>query len=249
MKLLILDIETFPITSFHWGLWDQNIAINQIIEPGGMLCWAAKWHGKDRVFFRSTKHHGHKKMLEGIYDLLESADSVIHFNGMKFDIPILNTEFAHAEMTPPAPFSQIDLLRVVRQQFRLPSNKLDYVAQYLGLGAKIKLEGFELWRDCMAGKPAAWKIMKEYNIHDVFLTERVYDYLLPWIKNHPNYGLLAREGEAVCTNCGSAKIQNRGIARTKTMEYQRFQCNDCGTWSRARLAEKRDRKHVLTGVA
>jgi len=248
MKLLILDIETFPILSYHWGLWDQNIAINQIREPGGVLCWAAKWHGKDRMFFRSLKHHGHEKMLAGIYDLLESADSVIHYNGMKFDIPILNTEFAHAKMPPPAPFSQIDLLRVVRQQFRLPSNKLDYVAQFLGLGEKISHEGFSLWKDCMAGKASAWKIMKAYNIRDAVLTEGVYDYLLPWIRFHPNYGLLANDDGPVCTNCGSGELQRRGVARTKTMEYQRFQCNGCGTWSRARLAEKRDRKHVLTGV-
>ena len=55
--------------------------------------------------------------------------------------------------------------------------------------------------------------------------------------------------ESVCVNCGSLNLQKRGSARTKTMEYQRYQCSDCGAWSRQRLAEKRNRKHVLTGVA
>ena len=89
-------------------------------------------------------------------------------------------------LDPPSQFKQLDLLQTTRQQFRFPSNKLDYVSQQLGLGSKTKHMGMEMWRDCMDGCPKAWKIMKRYNMQDVRLTEKYYKRLLPWIKNHPN---------------------------------------------------------------
>ena len=53
MKILILDIETSPHTGFHWGLFQQNISIGQLIESSSVLCWAAKWLGKKKksIFF------------------------------------------------------------------------------------------------------------------------------------------------------------------------------------------------------
>ena len=246
MKQLILDIETAPNKVYTWGLWKQNIAINQIEEPGYVLCWAAKWHQKSRVHFRSLKSHSKEKMLKGIYNLLEEADSVIHYNGQRFDIPTLNQEFALLEWPRPAPFAQIDLLQIARRQFRLPSNKLAFVAQYLGVGEKPPATTFELWLACMRGEAKAWKRMKAYNINDVVLTERAYDRLLPWISSHPNHGLFV--GFPACTNCGGTNLQRRGTARTKSMEYQRYQCRDCGSWVRDRLAERRGRKHIMAGV-
>lgn len=55
MKILLLDIETAPNTVYTWGLFKQNIAINQIESPGYILCWAAKWLGDDRMFFSSLR--------------------------------------------------------------------------------------------------------------------------------------------------------------------------------------------------
>ncbi len=56
-------------------------------------------------------------------------------------------------MFPPAPFKEIDLLTVAKGRFRFVSNKLDYVAQQLGLGKKTEHSGHELWVQCMAGIP------------------------------------------------------------------------------------------------
>ena len=153
MKILLLDIETSPNTAHVWGLWQQNVGINQLLESSYVMCWAAKWYGE------KTVHFG--KDLKKIYNMINEADVVIHYNGKKFDMPTLNKEFLLNGWTPPAPYKQIDLLRVVRSQFRFPSNKLDYVAQRLGLGKKVAHEGHELWIKCMAGDAAAWNKMSE----------------------------------------------------------------------------------------
>lgn len=170
-------------------------------------------------------------MLKKIHELIDKADAVIHYNGTKFDIPTLNKEFLIYGLSPPAPFKQIDLLKVAKSQFRFPSNKLDYVAQTLGVGKKHTNIGHELWIKCMNHDPVAWAQMEVYNIQDVYLLEKVYDKLKPWIKHHANYSLYS-DNHYVCPNCGSDSYQKRGFAYTLNNKYQRFQCKNCGNWFR-----------------
>ena len=230
MRLLVLDVETRPNLAYVWKIWDENIGINQIEESTEVICWGAKWVGKHKVTFRSVYDDGKQAMLDALWHMLDEADVVIHYNGRKFDIPHINREFIEADMTPPSPFQQVDLLSAIRKKFRFTSNKLEYVAQRLGLGEKLKHEGFDLWRRCMANEPSAWRLMRQYNINDVALTELLYEKLLPWIPGIPSFA--AYEGKRVCPACGSIRIQSRGYAYTSQSRYHRFRCNDCGKWSR-----------------
>jgi hypothetical protein len=236
-----LDIETAPHRVYVWGLWDQNVALNQIEEPGYTLCWSAKWHGQRGLMFDSVHKSGAKKMIKRIYDLMNEADAIVHYNGLKFDIPTLNQEFLLQGLTPPAPAAQIDLYQTAKRRFRLASNKLDYVAQVLGLGHKLQHKGMELWRGCMSNDPASWNTMERYNKQDVRLLEGVYLKLLPWIKNHPNHGNFSNRAD-VCPNCGGNHMRSNGLRRTATSVYIRLQCMDCGNWARGALPEKRQRK-------
>lgn len=232
MKILLLDIETAPNTAHVWGLWKQNVSLSQLQESSYVLCWAAKWLGSDEVMFNSVYKSLPQYMLEDIHQLLDEADAVIHYNGSKFDIPTLNKEFLLYGMDPPAPYKQIDLLRVARNQFKFPSNKLDYVAQALGLGSKTKHIGHELWIKCMALNKNAWKMMEEYNKNDVLLLENVYNRLKPWIKNHANLSLYSDNG-LICPNCGSTHWHKRGYYYSSNCKYQRYKCTGCGTWFRS----------------
>ena len=241
MKTLLLDIETAPNVCHTWGLWQQNIGLPQIIKGGYTMCWAAKWLGEKDIYHMNIYESSPKQMLKEIHKMLNEADAVIHYNGTKFDIPTLNREFILHGLTPPAPYKQIDLLRTARSQFRFASNKLDYVAQFLGLGAKTRHRGHELWIDCMAKDPDAWAEMAQYNINDVILLEAIYEVLKPWIRNHPNCNLYS-EGSHVCPNCGGVHLQKRGTSYTISGRYQRYQCKECGSWSR-------NVKKIATSVA
>jgi hypothetical protein len=249
MKILLLDIETAPHKVWSWGLFKQTIAINQIEEPGYTLCWAAKWYGEDKVMFADI-NSGKTEMLLGIYDLVDQADVVVHYNGSHFDIPTLNQEWLAQGWSPPSPVIQIDLLQTVRKRFRLPSNKLNYISEYLKLGSKINHKGMELWRECMNGVPESWAVMQEYNIQDVTLLERLYDVLRPWIINHPNHGLFSAEELQVCPNCGSQHLQKRGLYYTKTQTYQRYRCMTCGSWSKEKSnnVPKEKKQFILSGI-
>lgn len=248
MRILSLDIETSPHVAFVWGLWKQNVAISQIAQAGSTICWSAKWLVDKDVMFSSVNATTEADMLETLWELLDEADAVVHYNGQKFDIPTLNKEFVQYGWEPPSPYKQIDLYQTVRKQFKFASNKLDFVCQQLGLGKKVDHKGFELWLGCMNGDPESWEDMEKYNKQDVVLVEELYNFLLPWIDNHPNHALYDGAERPVCPNCGSVHVVKKGIAYARTQMYQRYKCSDCGTNIRSRYTEvdKDKRKNILT---
>ena len=180
MKTLFLDIETTPMQVYAWGLWDQNISIDQIIKSTEMLCFGARWLGDKKVIFKSVYHDGKKAMLEELHKLMDEADVLVGWNSAAFDHKHINREFLENKMTPPSPVKDLDLMSITKANFLFPSNKLDYVAQKLEVGAKVKHSGFKLWIDCMAGDDKAWKEMKKYQVQDVNLLIDLYEILLPW---------------------------------------------------------------------
>jgi hypothetical protein len=231
VKILFLDLETSPNLAYVWGLWDQNVAINQIAASTEVICFGARWYGEKKTMFKSVHHDGKEAMLDELHALMEEADVLVGWNSEAFDSKHIKREFLENNYLPPSPYKELDLMRVVKGQFKFPSNKLDYVSQKLGVGAKVKHSGFDLWLGCMAGDKKAWAEMKKYQIQDVDLLIDLYEILLPWIKNHPHAGLYNDMPDG-CPNCASTNLQRRGVTRTVANSYQRFQCNDCGKWSR-----------------
>lgn len=250
MRILLLDIETAPNQVYSWGLWDQNIATNQVRETSYILCWAAKWYDEPKISFDSVKKSTPQAMLGKMHTLLDLADIVVHYNGVKFDIPTLNKEFIQLGFSPPAPYKQVDCLREVKRMFRFQSNKLDFVSQALDIGAKASHEGFELWIKCMDKKDpdheGAWKRMEKYNRGDVKLLQDLYTKLRPWIERHPNMG--AFEDIPACPKCGSKKRQQRGYAVTQILKYPRYQCQGCGGWFRGNKSVSLRRQERMANI-
>jgi RNase_H superfamily len=232
VKTLVVDIETSPNTAHTWGLWNVNVGLPQLLESGRMLCFAAKWEDEDKVMFHRGKH-----MVTAAHKLLDQADAVVTWNGNRFDLKWFQSEFIREGMTPPSPFVSVDLCAVVKRQFAMPSNKLDYWAtQILGEG-KAATGGHHTWIGCMAGDKRAWARMREYNIADVMLTERLFLRLKPYIKALPSpalYGDTEHEGVMSCPQCGSHDVIKRGLAYTALSAYTRYSCKACARWFRGK---------------
>lgn len=234
-----MDIETRPIEAYAWSIWNQNIGIGQIKDPGALLCFAAKFHGSSRMQFFSEWEHGRKRMAQELYRLFDEADAITGWNSDKFDIRWINAQFLEFGLGKPSPYAKVDLLRSVKRQVMLPSYKLEYVARWLGLGGKVQTGGFDLWRGVMDGDDLSRRRMKRYNIHDVRLTEQVFDRLNEkgWVLGLPNASIA---GGLCCSNpmCGSERLEQRGFQTTKTRRYKRYKCKDCSSWTQAVHSEK-----------
>jgi hypothetical protein len=240
MKILFLDIETTPHTVYTFGLFNQNIGVEQIIEPSRVQCFAARWLGASKMQFYSewgadgkpdeAQHH---EMVAAMHALLDEADAVVHWNGASFDIPHLNREFIEAGLWPPSPFKQIDLLLATRKNFQFASNKLAHVSTRLGTRGKMEHEGFPLWRKCLDGDQEAQARMRKYNRRDVDLLVDLYYGLLPWLSAHPNRQLYDGLTADACGTCGSVNMMKRGWAYTDQGRYQRYHCQTCGAYFRS----------------
>lgn len=238
-KMLFIDIETSPNLAYVWRMFKENVSLPQLVETTQMISFAAKWRNRKQVFFHSDFHDGHEAMVERAFHLIDAADIVVHYNGKSFDMPHLNREFiTNGFPGPPSPVQQIDLLHTMRKRFRFASNKLDHVTQQLGQAGKVQHTGFQLWRDCMAGDPKAWALMRKYNRADVTELEDLYEKVKPWIISHPHMGLYDDDTDApdVCGRCESPNITRQGYSYTGASKFQRYRCKDCNGWSRGKKA-------------
>jgi DNA polymerase elongation subunit (family B) len=227
-------------------MWNQNITMDKIEEPGRMLCFAARWFGSKEIMFYSEYHNGRMNMLMKLWDLMDEADAIMGYNSESFDVKHVNSEFLKEAYGPPSHYQHIDLIKTMRKHFKEPSNKLDWLAQKLELGNKVKHYGFQLWRDVMAGDKKAWALFKRYNRQDVKLTEEVYEEIRPWVVTQFNFGLFAEDQtKPTCPGCGSQDMKQIDDHRTKTQTYKQYRCGECGRCSRERKRKSKTDTGVL----
>lgn len=259
-KIGLIDIETSPLEVYAWDLWERNTGLEQIKTEWSILSYAAKWFDSDEIIYQDTSGRGafkvrdDSKLLVGIRDFLDKADIVIAQNGKKFDLKKINARMVMKGIKPYSPVRVIDTYEVAKKHFGFTSNKLAWTSKHLTDSPKSehrKFPGFELWLGCLRDNQEAWKEMKAYNIQDILSLQDYYIKIRPWIKAHPNMGIYTDGDVPVCPKCGSAKIQRRGIAVSQTTRYQRYQCTNCGGWSRSKamLTTLARRKLDITNIS
>lgn len=229
-RVLSLDLETSPIVAHVWGLRDQFVGINQIVQDPEIIGVGWRWD-KPAKYASTWADGGRSGMLQLAHQLLDEADVVVHYNGDRFDIPWLNGEFAREGLTPPSPFKNIDLYKVARKNFRFPSYKLQYVSTALGLSGKLDTGGHELWVKCINGDEKARRKMATYCKRDVNLLPDLLEKLRPWLPATVNFALYNGE-EIACQKCGGTDLESRGTAYTATRAYGQYRCRSCGGWTR-----------------
>lgn len=256
-KVLLLDIETAPLKSYTWGLWQQNVGLNQIDGEWFILSAAAKWLGseEDEIFYKDLRGVVHKEddrsILDMMWKLINEADVVIGQNSKKFDAKKLNARFIMNGYQPPSPYKHIDTLQIAKAVFGFTSNKLEWMTDKLCVKYKKqkhnKFNGFELWKEMLNDNPEAWNECEVYNKYDVLSLEELYLKLAPWDKTHPNFNLFGDGGEHVC-RCGSKSIVEDGFAFTSKSKFQQYRCLDCGATTRSSknlfTKEERDNLHL-----
>lgn len=239
-KVLIVDIETLPMQVFVWRLGKQRVSPESVISDYFILAWSAKWLFSNKVIgdclsSREAITQDDSRLLTGMWRLLNEADVVITHNGNNFDLPKLNTRFIKHGMKPPAPYKSIDTLMAARSKFSFSSNRLDFLASFLGLDTKIDTK-YQLWKDCYRGDKTALSEMLTYNKQDVVVLENVYAKLRPWIKSHPNMALYVEAETPMCPICLCTKLKWEGKYTSNKNIYKAFRCTGCGAVGRGKEA-------------
>ena len=257
-KILVLDIETSPIESWTWGIWDQNVGLEQIKTEWTILSFSAKWIGQSKTIFRHTGGRGaenvrdDKELCGQLWKLLNEADIIVGQNARKFDIRKINARLAVHGYGPYSPVRVVDTMVVAKRVFGFTSHKLAWMSQYMTDTPKSKhkkFPGFELWVECLKDNPKAWEEMRKYNVIDVIATEKLYKRLVPWMHNHPNMSAYSGGEALACSHCGSEKVVKEGFHYTDAGKYQQYSCKSCGGWGHGKtnLLGIEKRRSLLRG--
>lgn len=220
-RIVTFDLETFPIRALTWGpKWEANLL--EIEEYCRLASFSYKVLGEKKTHVYGQNTFSYKQLVNELWKMAEEADILIAHNGKSFDVKMMNLFFIDQGLLPPSPYRLIDTKLEARKYFRFPSNSLNDLAHFMGLGQKEETGGFSLWKKCAAGDESAWKKMLSYNKQDVILLEEVYMKMRPYMTNHPTI-----PGEACI--CGCTVFHKRGweYSANRSRRRQNYRCRDC----------------------
>jgi Zn finger protein HypA/HybF involved in hydrogenase expression len=231
IKRLFFDIETSPMIVYSWRTgWKLNIGTENIIKDWRIICISYKWEHEDKVHNLTwDKNQCDKQMLIDFISIMNKADECIAHNGDRFDIKKIRTRciFHRIPMFPT--YKTLDTLKKAKSGFNFNSNRLDYIAKFLGVGAKLEHEGFNMWVKCMQGDKEALKNMVEYCDMDIIVLEDVFLTLQNYILPNTHAGVINNNLKYSCPRCSSENVEllKNTVTAMGTIK-RKMECSDCG---------------------
>ncbi len=236
LKIGSFDIETSPNIGAYFNLYQEGNIVwteehwhilsfaEKDLNSNKVTCWALP----DFKLYKKDPSND-IEVVKKLWEMFNTYDILIAHNGQAFDVKKVMARFIYHKLPPPKPCQFIDTKLVAKRYFKFDSNKLDDLADYMGIGHKLATEK-GLWKKCREGDLKAWGYMKKYNKQDVVLLEKVYLAMLPFIDNHPNVGLMLGR-EIACPKCGGLHMTISKDRPSRTGWKRQYQCQDCGAYN------------------
>lgn len=232
IKRLYWDIETSPNVVYAWRIgWNITLNPQDIIKERAIISIAYKWEHEDKVHTLTwDENQSDKKMLEEFVKVLHQADESVAHNGKRFDEKWIRTRCIYHGIKTFPKYKSLDTLLKAKQGFNFNSNKLDYIAKFLGVGAKLEHEGFSMWKKIIEDKDQdALNRMLEYNRVDVVVLQDVHQALQQYIQPETHVGAVIGKAKYSCPICGSehAELLKNNVTAKGTIQ-RLMECSDCG---------------------
>ena len=229
MKRLFFDIETSPCVGWFWRpSYKTRLSYDNVIEDAKIICISYKWQGEEETYTLDWgKEQDDKKLIKQFIKIMESADEIVGHNGDRFDIPWIRTRALFHGITSVPRWRTLDTLKSVRGNLNLPSNRLDAIGRYFGLGEKIYVDG-ELWKNVVFGDGSRLAEMIKYCEGDVVLLEKIYEKIIGVVPLKTHVGVIKGGEPWSCPGCGSSNVIKNGTDVTTTgVEKQKMMCRAC----------------------
>lgn len=256
-RILILDVERLDgITRQHY--WDRAdlkngryIHYETVERQPRTTIVCGKWYDSpDVIQLAEWDKGGRKRFLREVHRLMGQADIIVGHNCDASDIPWLKGDLhIEAGLPPLPPFKTVDTLKVLRQQFKsgAPFKSLDAFCQIVGIPSKTDKYDREAMERAVTDKSVEDRErLTAYCVGDVLASQGLFDYLRPYIPNHPALFVDGKDKLTVCNRCGheTEPIARRYVANVMT--YSMRKCVACGGYSR--ISVEPTRMSIVRGV-
>lgn len=237
-RVLFLDIETAPLMSYVWGLWNNNVPLNMIHSDWFILGFAVSWGDSEEVKYYDNRNaediEDDSSLMEKLWYYLDQADIVVGHNARKFDIKKIKARMLKHDFIPFSTVRMYDTMDMAKRNFALTSNKLEYIASLISpedlqKSKHSEFAGFELWKELLNGNERAWDEMGDYCKQDVAVNKDIFWKLYQWDNKAPNFQIYT--GEPVDLD----EWENIGYHYTNNGKYIKYRHKLTGIQRRGKI--------------
>lgn len=231
IKRLFYDIETsqYEVRSFRIG-YNLNLGYQNVKKLAKIICISWAWDDEDKIHnIRWNDDMCDKDMLEKFIEVLNEADEIVAHNGDRFDIKWIRTRALYHRLKMKPKYRSFDTLKKAKSGFNFPNNRLDTIAQFLGVGAKVEHDGMKMWDAVQDGDNYYLDEMVKYCDGDIIVLRDVYLAMQSYVKNNTHTGTHNSKLKCSCPNCASEDISLLKNTFTALGTIKReIECNSCG---------------------
>ena len=178
ISTLILDLETTDLDA------DRGVILcasyESSTEPGKVRTIR---QDKTNVLWRKGIRGDDRELVKQVCKLVRDHDIVVAHNGSRFDLPMLRTRALRWGLSPLKEVKLVDPCSIAWRKFKLRSNSLGRIADFVGIKDKKTPLDMSVWADVMLnGCPKGMNLIVAHCEADIRVLRGVLDFVKPFIK-------------------------------------------------------------------
>lgn len=237
IKRLVWDTEwSKAVALVYPSNKPQYIRYQDYMHEQFMYMASWRWYGEKKSHYVSVldfpdvldnDFRDDREVVKKLHSVIRQADVSITHNGDNFDLKMFKTKVIEYGLEPLHNIFSVDTLKEARS-YRPLSKSLRYLVDKYELGAKIKNEEGLENRIAVGCKKALEEVI-EYGLTDTDILYELYEYMLPYLKKHPNLNTLFNDNIDRCPRCAGQDLVRDGTRHfTQAGRYDNYKCNSCG---------------------
>lgn len=179
ISTLILDIETTDLEA------DRGVVLCACFESStnpGKVSTLRNDHVNSKDWKRGVRGND-KELVKQINQLIRTHDVIVAHNGTKFDLPFLRTRALRWGLRPLMEPKIVDPLWIAWRKWKLRSNRLGAISDYLGIPDRKTPLDMSTWADAMLnGTKKSMDLIVTHCVADVKVLSGVLKHVKPFIK-------------------------------------------------------------------
>jgi len=180
-ETLVTQEEMANFVGFSMAFWDLETTFST--QPLVLLGCIADQFGNVTEFRKGKDITDDKALVKAIRDALVKYDIWVTWNGILFDVPVLNGRLIFHGLEPLPPTMHIDAMyKATGGSVRIGRRSLDSVSKYFDVDNKKTPLNVRTWDKAMSGDADAYELIAEHCHADVLVTRDVFNVLKPQVR-------------------------------------------------------------------